>query len=245
MRSVLLLTGCIGCTPLQRATPAYFAERAQVLAAGDISVTGAAGAGADLGGGGIGLGGRVRVGIGNDQEVGIEGSVLDIQQDIDEGWGDPQEHVDTLSLGSKLSWKCSVSSFMAVVLGAGLTQTTRTGGDDTSQYFAGTAASGDVGLLFSQSRSPSRIVPYAGIRVGATTALGAAHENTTTGMAGVLGTVTASFGADIPLGPGLHGFLEGGPTFIIDHAGADDTPLSFGAYALAGLSIAFDHSVSR
>jgi hypothetical protein len=142
-----------GCAPFSPTPPFHFAETAQVLAPREVGVTVAAGGGGFSWSEGVGGGARVRVGVGKSQEVGgelIGVHVIDDSSPTPEApWKGPKT-----AFAGKLSWKLAPLRWAAVSAAAG-----------ASNSATGTAAGGDVALMFSKREVLwSRLRPYGGVR---------------------------------------------------------------------------------
>jgi hypothetical protein len=131
------------CSP---AAPFHLTETAEVARRGQVVITGAAGGGVaggpDVKGatGFGGIGTRVRVGVGQQQEVGVEGTAIG---------GDTKSAV----WGAKASYKGAPAPWFAVVGGFGYT------------HYLGSAVGPDLALVFSQPVVPGRLVGvYGGVR---------------------------------------------------------------------------------
>ncbi len=127
---VLLL--CAGCTPV---LPFHFAETAETLKKGGVSLTVAGGGGGARDVGRCCGGGSVRVsaGVGHRMEVGVETSVIG---------GDPQDH-EIYVLG-KVRCKAGFGRYLALLAGLGASGAidTRTGSGDAG-------VGGDLALVWS------------------------------------------------------------------------------------------------
>jgi hypothetical protein len=134
-------------------TPLELGETAPALDRGDVSLTGQAGygSGADrilaVSGSGPAVAARVRVGVGGDQEVGLEGLWGSVTTS-----GNAFHQYDGQFGGAKASYKRAIVPWFAVVAGAGF---------GTSH--TGTSVGGDVATLVSMT---GVVRPYAGVRLG-------------------------------------------------------------------------------
>jgi len=142
MRAVILALACGGCIP---AVPFVVGETAEVLEPREVSAAVYGGGGAFTGTGSSGGGccggamGRVRVGVGHAQEVGVEGGAY-----LDSGgaWGT-----------AKLDWKLQLNEHYALVAGVG-----------TSFIGGLVGLGGDAGVIASTSPWRDRVRLYAGLR---------------------------------------------------------------------------------
>lgn len=142
-----------GCAPFSPTPPFHFAETAQVLAPRQVGVTVAAGGGGFSWAEGVGGGARVRVGVGSNQEIGGELTGIHVIEDSTPTPEQPWKGPNTAFAG-KLSWKLAPLRWAAVSAAAG-----------ASQSGTGTAAGGDVALMFSTREVHWRwLRPYAGVR---------------------------------------------------------------------------------
>ncbi len=137
------LLAAAGCNPVLVPTPLQLGETAPALGAGDVSITGQAGGGtAVLDGSGFGAAGRVRVGVGHQQEVGVEGFFAY----ADTG----KQRYSGQFGGGKASYKLELDPHFALIAGAGF-------GTGTT----GTSVGGDLAALVSGA---SALRPYLGVR---------------------------------------------------------------------------------
>lgn len=144
------------CAPLSAPPPLHFHETAGVLRRGQVALTASAGGGVvPLDGVAVGGGGRIRVGLGARQELGLEGTALY----VDTGSTDkdsPNYFIGkSAAYGAKLSYKADlIPEHLALLLGAG-----------GSRSATGYAAGGDLGLIASFPRPLARVLrPYLGAR---------------------------------------------------------------------------------
>jgi hypothetical protein len=142
MGVVLLALACGGCIP---SVPFVVGETAEVLKPREVSAAVYGGGGAFTGTGSSGTGccggalGRVRVGVGHAQEVGVEGGAY-----FDGGgaWGT-----------AKLDWKLQINPHYALVAGIG-----------TSFIDSTVGLGGDAGVIVSTRPFRDRISLYAALR---------------------------------------------------------------------------------
>src|SRR6185369_15578224 len=108
-------------------------ETSEVLEPGHVAITAAGGAGTDLTHVGAGAAGRVRVGIGHDQEVRIEAAALSFESESDHCSFDcdPGEikHFDLRADSALLSWKIHLPSNAALIIGVGASRHRWASGD--------------------------------------------------------------------------------------------------------------------
>jgi hypothetical protein len=151
-----------GCSPLTAPVPFHLAETAQVLKPGAASVTafaGGGGLGLDGNGGGLGL--RVRVGVGARQEAGFEGTAIHVDTGTHDS-NSPSYVGTSWSFAGKLSWKAAPLGWLAVITGVG-----------ASQSVIGSAAGGDLAVVFSTARALGGwFIPYGGLRAGVAVPVG-------------------------------------------------------------------------
>ena len=144
MRALLLALACGGCIP---AVPFVVGETAETLKPRELSAATYGGGGAFTGTGSSGAGccggviGRLRVGVGKSQEVGVDGGAY-VQQGA--AWGT-----------AKLAWKLQLNEHYAIVGGIGTT------------FMSGLVGlGGDAGVIASTSRLEGKAIQlYAGLRV--------------------------------------------------------------------------------
>jgi hypothetical protein len=230
----LVISLAAGCTPFLQTPPAYVAETAHVLPAGQVNVTGAVGGGVDPVASGHGGGGaaRARVGIGGGQEIGVEGSALYTDQTVYHGWGDPTTDAQTATLAAKLSWKHALHPGFALVAGAGMTRATRTGGDTSADYYQGRAVAGDLALIGSGDPLGSiGIVPYGAMRFGLSVPL----ANGEMSSSDLVGSATLTLGGALPIGRNVRAFLEAGPNWALIPSGSSLSESVF----VSGMTMAF------
>lgn len=227
----LLLLGTLGVAGCAGTAPFHFAETAQVLRPGQVSITAAGGLGKAedsdgyVGGGGL----RVRGGLGGHSELGVEGTAL------------TSDNRKVIGGGAKLSFKGAVTPWMAVLLGGGvgIGRYQVTGGitRDLLPLYAG----GDLGLVFSPYRPLLRVLrPYLGLRAGLGADVGDLNLDSQLRTAHLVFSPTAAGGLSVEPASWLHVLLEGGYLGALYH-NRNDSPSSkyynagYGALALAFL----------
>ena len=204
--------GASGCLATSRLSPSYFAETPQALERGHVAVVavarGSFGSDDTAGGGSV----RARLGVGSDQEIGVEASALFAQSvaktvAIDETCTDTTcTSVTTANYGGKLSWKFEISPHAALIAGLGGTWSDRVSGDTgTSFFYKGVSLTGDLAGLFSWGAPDRSAVPYLGVRLSVGGPLQATNSASTT-VSGNLG-----IGLKARLSDGVRFYLEGGP----------------------------------
>jgi hypothetical protein len=204
-----------GCNPVTMPTPLQLGETAPVLDEGEVSFGAQGGFGGTLdllssNNSGGAVSGRVRVGVGNDQEIGFEGMWGTQSIGCSENCSsNSRPDLDGQFGGAKASWKVGLIPQFAVIAGAGF---------GTSK--TGTTAGGDVGFVLSPT---GFFRPYLGGRIGfAVPVTGSAKAGVDFAVpAGIclqLSDVAAIFGeigvAGIPTATGESGvlYLSGGLT---------------------------------
>jgi hypothetical protein len=235
MRKLLLVTLVAGCASEARLPASYFAEGGNVLAPGQVAVTGVAGGGATLDGKAVGAGGRVRVGVGDGQEVGIEaaGMVMDSpgEQCFIDCEGYPDTRVTVQQRSALLSWKSQLRPELAVIVGVGASEHKNVGGDPRSgQDDHGSSYDGTIAVVRSL-RLTETMDFYGGAR--ASFALPTSKDVATSEKATSVIGVSSALGLDMRLSPHVHGYLEAGPRgSVIFNEGP-----TFGFSAVAGLGL--------
>ena len=123
---LILFVTVTGCASQARLPASYFGEDARTLDRGHVSVTAAGGGGIGVDGDAGGFGGRVRVGIGGHQEVGVEASQIEINSTYDTCLGDsclsgpsPTASYEVRSRSALATWKLSYRDHYAVIAGLG------------------------------------------------------------------------------------------------------------------------------
>ncbi len=235
MRKLLLVSLVAGCASEARLPASYFAEGGNVLAPGQVAVTGVAGGGATLDGNAVGAGGRVRVGVGDGQEVGIEAAGMVMDSPGEQCWFDCDGYTNTRvtvqQRSALLSWKSQLRPELAVIVGVGASEHKNVGGDPMSgQDDHGYSYDGSIAVVRSM-RLTETIDFYGGAR--ASLALPTTRDAATNDKATSVIGVSSALGLDTRLSPHLHGYLEAGPRGSII---LSDGP-TFGFSAVAGLGL--------
>jgi hypothetical protein len=141
------------CTPILATTPHQFLETGQVRAAGEASVSVYGGAGMfPFIATGAGAGGRVRLGLGHGQELGVEGQVEGVLQSQGNGLLASSRDFSGAAWAAKAVWKSALTERVALLAGAGA------GGGTTGQSWGG-----DLGIVGGGALSPAADV-YVGLR---------------------------------------------------------------------------------
>jgi hypothetical protein len=187
----------VACAPLSPTPPFHLAETARVLPKGGMSANGALGAGKfeDIGSA-IGMGGRVRLGVGANQEVGAEATVLgriinDEQPTPERPW-----QGKTSVFAGKLAWKLGIASWFAALAGAG-----------GSHSATGNALGADLAVLASTPQLLiDRFRPYLGVRGGIARPVGRDVNE----AGGITKGLTIAGGSSWELTGRVQVFLEGG-----------------------------------
>jgi hypothetical protein len=228
---VLFLTGCAS---EGRLPASYFGEGSRVLDPGHVAITGAAGAGGTTDGAGVGGGGRVRVGIGGDQELGLEAAetVLDSPSmhctvaDCEPG---ENKRYTTKSQSALVSWKRQIRPSLALVAGVGMARHTWVDGDpDPVGDYHGESINGSLGLVQSR-RVNDTLDLYMGVRLVGAAAI---RQDPMVQSHDVIG-LSSGFGGMLHVSKSVGLFGEVGPrgTVILSDG------LTFGANAVVGLSL--------
>jgi len=222
-----------GCAPFSATPPFHFAETATVLKQGEVGVTAAGGVGGmGLGAHGVGLGFRARVGVGGDQEVGVEGTVIHVENGDTPTAEMPWEG-ESDAFAGKLSWKIAMARWIAFVLGAG-----------ASHSATGDAVGGDVSLIASIPDPWGPFRPYVGARTGLAVPVG----RDTNEAGGFTQGVTVGLGTTLAVSPDVDLVGEGGLLGAWSHGyhstDADasrrtDTQSEGGVYVLLGVGLRF------
>jgi hypothetical protein len=221
------------CAPLSPTPPFHFAETAAVLRPGEVGVTAAGGVGGmGLGANGVGLGLRGRVGVGGDQEIGAEATVIHVSDgDMatpEMPWQGPSD-----SVAAKLSWKIAATRWLALEVGAG-----------GSHAATGDAVGGDLALIASVPDPWGPFRPYLGVRGGLAMPVGRDTSEAggiTDGMTVGLGTMLAmSDSLDLVGEAGLVGaWSHGYHTTTADSAREAETQSDGGGYLVFGVALRF------
>jgi hypothetical protein len=207
-----LLTLAAGCSPLSAIPPFHLAETTEVLAKKEASITAVGGGGgAGLDGWGAGGGLRLRVGVGAHQEVGVEGTAMYVDTGARSRTPSPGSAPwigNSLALGLKLSWKVAPLPWLALIAGAGATDTA-TGG----------ALGGDFALVFSPGHALyGWFRPYGAVRGSFAVPVGRGLYE----AGGPTGGLVVPFGISFEPTRWLRLFVEGGAVAVVSH-GYDDT----------------------
>jgi len=194
-----------GCTV---PPPFHTLQTASTLPAGGVSVMAAGG-----GGGGEGLhsccGGaaaRVRVGIGGDQELGIDGNAIFSKNEVAGGF--------------RLGYKLAPSARLAVLAGAGAFFIERL-----------PSAGLDLGAVVSLRQSSETVVPYTGLRLAGAIPI----DSDLYSGGGLSQTMTIPIGVSVRLGPRWQGMAELGGLGALSEArsgtsGMVETQTNLGLY---------------
>jgi hypothetical protein len=189
------------CTYEARLPATYFAETSQALAPGRVAITGVAGAGTTAYGVGQGGGGRVRVGVGGDQEIRIEGAVVDLDAPTDGCVIDCPKadagRYTALGWSAAASWKLQRRDF-AWIVSLGADHHRIRGEGMPADTDRGNSLDATVGGVKS-GRGPL----YFGVRG----VLGVPLDATAPPLIGF----SAAVGAMVQLDPRLHVSVEAGP----------------------------------
>jgi hypothetical protein len=192
-----VLAGCMGDA---RLPASYFAETAHVVAPGHVAITAAGGGGGWPGehsSTGSGVGGRVRVGIGDDQEVGVEAAErsLHVTDEQFQLFGDnTYTHEQAQTYSAALSWKREMSPLLALV--------GNLGGTSSKGDLDGKSVNGSFGVVGSRYVSPG-VQPYGGFRVAFGVPIGAQQAKV-----GTVAGADLAGGFALPLGSQVHLYLE-------------------------------------
>jgi len=235
-RSALFLTVAgiaSGCAPFSATPPFHFAETATVLQPGEVGVTAAGGVGGmGLGAHGVGLGVRARVGVGGEQEVGVEGTVIHVE-DGDMPTAQMPWQGESDAFAGKLSWKIAMARWIAFVLGFG-----------GSHSATGDAVGGDVSLIASIPEPWGPFRPFLGVRTGIAVPVG--RDSSEAG--GITQGATLGLGTTLAVADNVDLVGEGGLLSAWSHGyhstNADasrmtETKSEGGVYVLLGLGLRF------
>jgi len=235
-RSALFLTvaGIAGgCAPFSATPPFHFAETATILKPGEVGVTAAGGVGGlGLGAHGVGLGLRARIGVGGEQEVGVEGTVIHVE-DGDMPTAQMPWQGESDAFAGKLSWKIAMARWIAFVLGFG-----------GSHSATGDAVGGDVSLIASIPEPWGPFRPFLGVRTGLAVPVGRDTNEAggfTQGVTVGLGTTLAvAENVDLVGEGGLLGaWSHGYHSTSADTSRMTETKSEGGAYLLLGIGLRF------
>ena len=225
-----------GCATQARLPASYFAEEAPALDAGHISVTAVGGGGLTTNGDGGGFGGRVRVGIGDHQEVGVEASQVELEPTRDDCQGDtclsdnvPTATYEIRSRSALVTWKQSYGEHYALVAGLGGSEHVALSGNQDPEG-DNYGHSLDAALAFIASgRIDETFSVYGGTRAALAVPVGANNSpnaSTVVGLTGALGVATH-------MGDHVQAFVEGGVLATFD---SDILP-ELGVDAVVGLKL--------
>lgn len=154
-RSLLVFVVLTGCAQQARLPAPYFAETGHVLPGGGVAVTAVGGAGfaktAADSGIAVGGGGRVRVGIGHGQELGVEASQMEITAQDNSCTvicsGDLAT-AKVLARSALVSWKTKIGEHTALVTRVGLAQHwTLSGEQPDNPDLYGNTINGSLGIV--------------------------------------------------------------------------------------------------
>jgi hypothetical protein len=210
------------CAPLTPGPPFHFLETSRVLDKDKVAVTLGAGGGSG-GWDGAAAGGtaRVRVGIGHQSEIGIEGAGVWVNH----GWAGAQKYVEAPSgafLG-KLAYKWAPAKWFALLAGAG-----------GSRSATGLGLGADLGFVLTLDRWA--VKPYLGGRFS----FGVPVDHPVHADGGVTPALIGAVGLSVPAGParvlfegGLVGaWSERAPTDAHPFWGWDTHGAAYGALAV-------------
>jgi hypothetical protein len=234
MRKLLISFAVLaGCSQDARLPASYFAEGASVLDPGHVSVTGAAGGGATFNGEAAGASARVRVGIGDNQEFGVEASAEELRVPGDTCFfgcdGSEVDTKETLEAYTAIaSWKLGLSPHLALIVNGGIGKHDSLTSDAVNDYF-GHSIDGAVGLVWSHSLTDTTDV-YLGGRVALAVPYGARSMD----ASNVVGA-NAALGLDHAFAKSLHGYIEGGPRLMLE--GEDAWWPNLGVDGVAGFRV--------
>jgi hypothetical protein len=225
MRWNLIVPGCAwllaSCVPESRLPAAYFAEDGNVLALGHVAVTAVGGGALTNGGNAVGGGGRVRVGVGGDQELGIEAAGLWLDATDACVFGCSERHTSLMSSSALVSYKRQLDPQLALLLGAGATA----GGLEAWRSI-------DATLGFVRSWRPSESISfYTGGRLAVAFPIEADPKATS----GLAGSVTGPIGLAVDLEAPMRVYIEAGPRIAV--VGGEDSGASLGFVALVGVEL--------
>jgi hypothetical protein len=210
---VILVVTLAGCAAQSRLPASYFAETAPALEAGHVSATAVGGGATTFDGDGGGFGGRVRVGIGDHQEVGIEASQVEVDPSRQDCNGDtcldgnvPTATYNIRSRSALVEWKQSYGEHYALVAGVGgsehaaLSGNIDPEGDNYGHSF-------DAALAFIASGHINQAFDvYTGARATLAIPVGANNSPYATDVVGLNGAL----GLATNMGDNMQLFVEGG-----------------------------------
>jgi hypothetical protein len=238
MRKLLiLLVVMTGCAAQARLPASYFAELAPALEPGHVSVTGVAGGGAAFDGDGEGFGGRVRVGIGDHQEVGVEASQLEIDPSREDCNGDtclannvPTATYEVRSRSVLATWKQSYGEHYALIAGLGGSEhVALSGNQDPDGDNYGHSIDAALGFVVS-GRVHETFNVYAGARATLAVPVGADNSPNASNVIGL----TGALGLEDDMGDHVEAFIEGG---VLATSDGNDIFPELGVQAVAGLKL--------
>ena len=213
-----------GCAYEARMPAAYFAETADVLAPGHVAVTGAAGVAGTQWGGGGGVGARVRVGVGGDQEIGVEAAGVELDAPSHHCELDCQTSTSgsftTVGASAQASWKMRGDNRAVIVTLGGSRHHLGAGEPSSDSDFHGKSVTGSVAILRSWPLGQGSSAGYLGVRLSGAVPVGAREMSARplVGSAialGLSGLVTDHVRAYAEIGPRMttpifDGFLVAG-----------------------------------
>lgn len=220
---IIIVPLVVGCAPFTPPPAIPLAETAQILNKGHVGLTGTAGGGGMFAdGAAVGGDVRARVGVGANQEVGIEGSAVFVDAGNHRS-GDPPWRGQSFAAAVKASWKLGLQPWAAVIAGVGPTFSA-----------TGDAMGVDFAAVFSRARGQVR--PYAALRLAL--AIPVDHEITANG--GITGGVVVPVGIDVTVTDRVHFFVEAGLLNAWNYS--DQVTWHIGGYGALALSIQFARS---
>jgi hypothetical protein len=226
MRWNLVVPGCAwllaSCLQESRLPATYFAEDGNVLALGHVDVTAVGGGALTGGGNAVGGGGRIRVGVGGDQELGVEAAGLWIDSvDSCIGIGCSDRHTALTSASGLVSYKRQLDTQLALILGAGAT----VGGLEAWRSI-------DATLGFVRSWRPSESISFY---TGGRLAVAFPIEADPKGTSGLAGSLSGPIGLAVDLQDPMRLYVELGPR--IAAMGGEGGGISVGLAALVGVEL--------
>lgn len=222
--AAVLWIGGLGCSPLSATAPFHFAETAETLGRTQTSVTLGGGGGVMARGGwGAGAALRVRTGIAERQELGIEAVLLGVEVGRI-GDNERLSFSGQSAFSAKLAYKGAPRDWLALVAGAGLATAS-----------TGDTVGGDVAAIFSSGRAIGGVFrPFGGLRLAV-----AVPVFSTRDAGGLtIGTVAAG-GASFAIGPALRVTVEGGYLGAWSNPRPHERDLHTGFYFGASLGYVF------
>ena len=235
---VMLLVTMSGCAAQARLPVSYFAEDATALEPGHVSVTGVGGGGMGLNGDGGGIGGRVRVGIGDHQEVGVEASQVDINPSSQEcpidgcdSSEDPNATYDVRSRSALVTWKQSYGEHVALIGGLGGAEHAAVSGvQDSDGDNYGYSIDAAFGFVVS-GHAAEHLEIYGGGRAMLAVPVGPDNSPNASDVVGLTGAI----GLATNLGDHMQLFTEAGVLATMD--GNDVWFPTFGVDGVVGLKL--------